>query len=272
MAGHERPEIVRVVGASDAKPALLALLAIVALIGTAVWKPWPSTPGWADLPAAAEPAVTAPVAGETADPAVVMVGGIQPILGLDTSVMGLADGHRAWGVAAAYVPVWQIAVAARRRLPSVAPVVDWKAAEPLHRVEIPATAQAVATVALAVTWPSDALPRDIRLFYRTAAVQVGAELSVRPRTREMPLLRPFPGVAMFAWQAGSDVVDPSHLSWSRAPGVFYLPPSEPPPVRPRDWLTLGWPAGEYEFRVENVDGGTSSVGFSLRGASAAPIP
>jgi hypothetical protein len=276
MAGHERPEVVRVVGASHAKPALVALLVIVALIGMATWKPWASGPRVRARPAPAEvavqPAITPPGPARTPDEAVVTLGGVQPILALDTSIMGFVDGHRAWGVAAAYVPVSQIAVAARRRLPSVTPVVDWKAAEPAHRPDIPATTQAVATVALAVTWPSGTLPSDIRLFYRTPAVQVGPELSVRPRTREIPLVRPFPGIAMFEWQAGSDVVDPSHLSWSRASGVFYLPPSEPLPLRPREWLTSGWLAGEYEFRVQNVDGRTSTVRFSLRGASEAPFP
>jgi hypothetical protein len=272
MASHERPEVVRVVGASSAKPALVALLVIVVLIGMAAWKPWASAPerrpALADV--AAQPLVT-PVAAETPYGAIV-VQGVQPIVALDTSIMGFIDGHRAWGVAAAYVPVSQIAVAARKHLPSVTPVVDWKATAAAHRTEIPATAQAVATVALAVTWPSDTLPTDIRLFYRTPAVQVGPELSVRPRTREIPLVRPFPGIAMFDWQAGSDVVDPSHLSWSRASGVFYLPASEPLPVRPRDWLGSGWLAGDYEFRVQNVDGRLSTVPFSLRGASEAPVP
>jgi hypothetical protein len=154
----------------------------------------------------------------------------------------------------------------------VTPVVDWKAAEPAHRPEIPATAQAVATVALAVTWPSGTLPSDIRLFFRSPGVQNGPELSTRLRTREMSLVRPLPGIAMFEWQAGSAVVDPSHLSWSRASGVFYLPPSEPLPVRPRDWLTSGWLAGDYEFRVQDIDGRTSTVRFSLRGASKTFVP
>ncbi len=272
MAGQERPEVARVVGASHARPALVALLAIVVLIGTAVWKPWSRTAESEDRPVAAEPAATPAVAVQAQDAAAVTVAGVLPILGLDTSVMGFADGHNAWGVAAAYVPVSQIAVAARKRLPSVTPVVDWRAADPRRRVELPGSAQAVAAVALAVTWPSDTLPRDIRLFYRTPAVQVGPELSVRPRTREIPLLRPFPGIAMFAWDGGSGAVDPSRLSWSRAPGVFYLPPSQPLPSRPRDWLASGWPAGEYEFRVQNVDGMTSTVRFSLRGASQAPDP
>jgi hypothetical protein len=264
MAGQEHPVLARVDSTQRAQPAIVALLAIVALIGTAVWKPWASVsearPG--PTAVAAQPAIT-PEPAQTPYGAIV-VEGVEPIVALDTSIMGFADGHRSWGVAAAYVPVSQVAVAARKRLPSVTPVVDWKAAEPVHPVGIPATPQAVAIVALAVTWPSDILPRDIRLFYRTVAVQVGPELSTRVRTREMPLLRPLPGIAMFAWQAGSDVVDPSHLSWSRAPGVFYLPPSALP-VRPRDWLTAGWPAGEYEFRVENADGELSRVRFLLGG-------
>jgi hypothetical protein len=265
MAGQEHPVLARVASAQRAQPAIIAFLAIVALIATAVWKPWAGV-------SEARPGPTAVAAqpGITPEPAQtpygsVLVEGVQPILALDTSIMGFADGHRSWGVAAAYVPVSQVAIAARKRLPSVTPVVDWKAADPVHRPEVPATAQAVAVVALAVTWPSDTLPRDIRLFYRTATVQAGPELSTRARTREMPLLRPLPGIAMFAWQAGSDVVDPSHLSWSRAPGVFYLPPSAALPVRPRDWLTAGWPGGEYEFRVENADGALSQVRFSLGG-------
>src|SRR5205809_5303558 len=109
MAGHERPEVVRVVGASYAKPAVFALAAIVALIGTAVWKPWPSSSdpraGQARAVVAAQPVITSASPAQPPEPAVVTVEGVQPILGLDTSIMGQADGHEAWGVAAAYVPV-----------------------------------------------------------------------------------------------------------------------------------------------------------------------
>jgi hypothetical protein len=202
----------------------------------------------------------------TADAVIVTVTGDQPIAGLDISRMGLADAHRAWGVAAAYVPVTQIAVATRRRLSSVRPVVLWQAVEPGRRVELPATGQAVATVALAATWPSARSPREIRLFYRSPGVQNGPELSTRLRTREMSLVRPLPGIAMFAWQADGEAVDASDAAWTHASGVFYLPPSDPFPTRPRHWLTSGWPAGAYEFRVTDADG-TSVVAFWLRGAS-----
>jgi hypothetical protein len=276
MAGHERSEITRVVPARRSEPAVVALLAIVALIGAALWKPWANAPDAQPRPAPADllvgPAVAPPGAAHSPDSALVTVAGVQPILALDTSIMGLADGHRGWGVAAAYVPVTQIAVATRRRLSSIRPVVDWQAVEPGRRLDIPATAQAVATVGLAITWPSGTSPRDIRLFYRTAAVKAGPELSVRPRTREIPLFRPLPGVAMFTWQPASGVVDPSRFSWSRSPGIFYLPPSESLPTRPRDWLRSGWPAGEYQFRVECADWESVNFRFSLRGTTGAPLP
>jgi len=276
MAGPGRPEIARVVPAPRAEPALVALLAIVVLVGAAIWKPWASGSDALARPVPAEvlvqPRTTPRAAAPTADVAIVTVTGDQPIAGLDISRMGLADGHRAWGVASAYVPVTQVAVATRRRLSSVRPLVDWRAVEPGDpvepgdRVELPATGQAISTVALAVTWPSAMSPHEIRLFYRSPGVQNGPESSTRLRTREMSLVRPLPGIAMFAWQADGDAVDTSQAAWTDASGVFYLPPSEPLPTRPRHWLVSGWLAGAYEFRVTDADG-ISVIAFWLRGSS-----
>ncbi len=282
MAIQDRPEVVRVTPGARAEPLLVALLAVVVLVGAAIWKPWANGPDAPARPVPAEvvvqPRTTPRAAAPTADAAIVTVTGDQPIAGLDISRMGLADAHRAWGVAAAYVPVTQIAVATRRRLSSVRPVVDWHAVEPGNRAEpgdrahpgkrldLPATGQAVATVALAVTWPSAKSPREIRLFYRSPGVQNGPELSTRLRTREMSLVRPLPGIAMFSWQADGEAVDTSEVAWTHASGVFYLPPSDPLPTRPRHWLVSGWPAGAYEFRVTDGEG-TYVVAFWLRGAS-----
>lgn len=284
MAIQDHPELVRVIPGARAEPALVAMLAVVVLVGAAIWKPWASGPDAparpVPLPAAVvvQPRTTPRAAPPTADAAIVTVTGDQPIAGLDISSMGLADGHRAWGVAAAYVPVTQVAVATRRRLSSVRPVVDWRAVEPgnraepdnrtepNNRVELPATGQAVATVALGVTWPSAMSPRAIRLFYLSPGVQNGPELSTRLRTREMSLVRPLPGIAMFEWQADGNAVETSDAAWTDASGVFYLPPSDPLPTRPRHWLISGWPAGAYEFRVTDADG-TTLVAFWLRGAS-----
>ena len=276
MAVQDRPEVVRVMPSARAEPALVGLLAVVVLVGAAVWKPWAYGPDAQARPVPAEvvvqPRTTPRAATPIADAAIVIVTGDQPIAGLDISRMGLADAHRAWGVAAAYVPVTQIAVATRRRLSSVRPVVDWQAvesgnqAEPGNRVELPGTGQAIATVALAVTWPSGRSPHEIRLFYRSPGVQNGPELSTRLTTREMSLVRPLPGIAMFAWQADGYAVDNSDAAWTDASGVFYLPPSDPLPTRPRHWLTSGWPAGAYEFRVTDADG-TTVVAFWLRGSS-----
>jgi hypothetical protein len=282
MAVQDRPEVVRVVPGARAEPALVALLAVVVLAGAAIWKPWASG---SDAPArplpaqiVVQPRITPRAATPIADAAIVTVTGDQPIAGLDILRMGLADAHRGWGVAAAYVPVTQIAVATRRRLSSVRPVVDWQSVEPgnraepndlakpNNRVELPAAGQAVATVALAVTWPSGRSPHEIRLFYRSPGVQNGPELSTRLRTREMSLVRPLPGIAMFAWQAYGNAVDTGDAAWTEASGVFYLPPSDPLPTRPRHWLVSGWPAGAYEFRVTDADG-TSVIAFWLRGAS-----
>lgn len=275
MAVQDRPEVVRVPGAG-AEPALVALLAVVVLVGAAIWKPWANGPDTLARPVPAEvvvqPRTTPRAAAPITDAAIVTVAGDQPIAGLDISIMGLADTHRAWGVAAAYVPVTQIAVATRRRLSSIRPVVDWQAVGPGsrielgNRVELPGTGQAISTVALAVTWPSGRSPHEIRLFYRSPGVQNGPELSTRLRTREMSLVRPLPGIAMFSWQADGEAVDSSEAAWTHASGVFYLPPSDPLPTRPRHWLTSGWPAGAYEFRVTDADG-TSVVAFWLRGAS-----
>ena len=282
MAIQDRPEVVRVIPGARAKPAFVALMVVVVLVGAAIWKPWANGP---DAPARTVPAevvvqprTTPRAAAPTAHQVIVTVTGDQPIAGLDISRMGLADAHRGWGVAAAYVPVTQIAVATRRRLSSVRPIVDWRAVEPGNRakpgnraesgnrVEIPATGQAVATVALAVTWPSGRSPHEIRLFYRSPGVQNGPELSTRLRTREMSLVRPLPGIAMFAWQGDGNAVDTSDAAWKDASGVFYLPPSDPLPTRPRHWLTSGWPAGAYEFRVMDAEE-TTVVAFWLRGWS-----
>jgi hypothetical protein len=276
MAIQDRPEVVRVMPGARAEPALVALLAVVVLVGAAIWKPWASGSDALAHPVPAEvvvqPRTTPRAAPPTADAAIVTVTGDQPIAGLDISRMGLADAHRGWGVAAAHVPVTQIAVATRRRLSSVRPVVDWHAVEagnrvePANRVELPATGQAISTVALAVTWPSAVSPHEIRLFYRSPGVQNGPELSTRLRTREMSLVRPLPGIAMSSWQADGNAVDTSDAPWTHASGVFYLPPSDPLPTRPRHWLTSGWPAGAYAFRVTDA-GGTYVVAFWLRGAS-----
>jgi hypothetical protein len=276
MAVQDRPEVVRVIPGARAEPVLVAVLAVTVLVGAAIWKPWSNGPDAVARQVPAEvvvqPRITPRAATPIADGVIVTVRGDQPIAGLDISRMGLADAHRAWGVAAAYVPVTQIAVATRRRLSSVRPVVDWHAVEPGNpvapgnRVELPATGQAISTVALAVTWPSTKSPRDIRLFYRSPGVQNEPELSTRLRTREMSLVRPLPGIAMFSWQADGEAVDTSDAAWTHASGVFYLPPSDPLPTRPRHWLTSGWPAGAYEFRVTDADG-TSVVAFWLRGAS-----
>jgi hypothetical protein len=276
MAVQDRPEVVRVIPGARAEPALVALLVVVVLVGAAIWKPWASG---SDAPArplpaqvVVQPLITPRAATPIADAAIVTVTGDQPITGLDISRMGLADAHRGWGVAAAYVPVTQIAVATRRRLSSVRPIVEWQAVEPGNpvdpgnRVELPATGQAVATVALAVTWPSGRSPHEIRLFYRSPGVQNGPELSTRLRTREMSLVRPLPGIAMFAWQGDGNAVDTSDAAWTDASGVFYLPPSDPLPTRPRHWLTSGWPAGAYEFRVMDAEE-TTVVAFWLRGWS-----
>jgi hypothetical protein len=282
MAVQDQPEVVRVIPGARAEPALVALLAVVVLVGAAIWKPWANESDAQARPVPAkvvvQPRTTPRAPAPTAQAAVVTVTGDQPIAGLDISRMDLADAHRAWGVAAAYVPVTQIAVATRRRLSSVRPAVDWHAVEPGNRVEsgntvepgnpveLPATGQAVTIVALAVTWPSGRSPHEIRLFYRSPGVQIGPELSTRLGTREMSLVRPLPGIAMFSWQADGEAVDTSRGARTDASGVFYLPPSDPLPTRPRHWLTSGWPAGAYEFRVTDADG-TSVVAFRLRGAS-----
>jgi hypothetical protein len=276
MAAQDQPQVERVMPGARAEPAFVALMVVVVLVGAAIWKPWANGPaalaGPAPAQVAVQPRTTPRTVASTADAAIVIVTGDQPIAGLDVSTMGLADGHRAWGVAAAYVPVTQIAVATRRRLSSVRPVVEWQAvqpsdrAEPGNRVELPGAGQAIAIVALAVTWPAGRSPREIRLFYRSPGVQNGPELSTRLRTREMSLVRPLPGIAMFAWQADGKTLDTSEAAWRHASGAFYLPPSDPLPTRPRHWLTSGWPAGAYEFRVTDAVG-TSVIAMWLRGAS-----
>jgi hypothetical protein len=270
MAVQDRPEVVRVMPGARAEPALVALLAVVVLVGAAIWKPWANGPDALARPVPAEvvvqPRTTPRAAAPVADAAIVTVAGDQPIAAVDLSIMGSVDSHEDWGVSAAFVPITEIAVATRKRLPSVEAKVDWTAIEPGRRVEIAASRAAIATVALAVTWQAMRPPREVRLFYLGApGTSEGAGNA--GEAREVQLLRPLPRIVTLERRVGREHFHPSErVVWPYLSGVFYLPPSGPLPARPRDWLSAGWPAGEYEFRVTDADG-TVVIPFGLRGSS-----
>jgi hypothetical protein len=150
---------------------------------------------------------------------------------------------------------------------------DWSAVEPGRGVEIPASGAAIATVALAVTWPGIPPPREVRLFYfgpRASSEKAGDARGAR-KAREVELLRPLPRIVTLARRGGREHFHPSErVAWPYLSGVLYLPPSGPLPARPRDWLSAGWPAGEYEFRVTRADGGIVHARFLLGGSASSP--
>jgi hypothetical protein len=270
MTGQDRLEVERVLPGTRVEPALVALVAIVALVGAATWKPWAdpddatTTPiGPVPAQAAAQSLVTTTPA-PTAEAVVLGPTGVQPIAALNLSTMGVADSHEGWGVSVAYLPITNIAVATRKRLPSVTPMVEWTAVEPDRPVELPAAVPAIATVAVAVTWPSSPPPRNVRLFYLGRAPEAS-------EGREVDLLRPLPRIVTLARRGGREHFHPSErVAWPYLSGVFYLPPSGSLPARPRDWLSSGWPAGEYEFRVTRADGGIVHARFLLGGSASSP--
>jgi hypothetical protein len=267
MAVQDRPEVVRVIARPRVEPALVVLVAIVALVSAAIWKPWTETAKDPVRPARAEidggsPRVVMPTL--TVEAVVLGSAGERSIAALDLSIIGSVDSHEGWGVSAAYVPITDIAVATRKRLPSVKPTVEWTAVEPGRRVEVPVSGPAIATVAIAVTWPSSLPPRDVRLFHLRPRGS-GSD----PASREVELLRPLPRIVTLTRRGGREHFHPSErVAWPFLSGVFYLPPSGPLPARPRDWLSAGWPAGEYEFRVTRADGEVVKVRFFMRGGGA----
>jgi hypothetical protein len=265
MAVQDRPEVVRVLAHARVEPALVVLVAIVTLVSAAIWKPWTEAAKVQARPAAAEidDQAHGVVTPAPTDEAVVLgSAGVRHIAALDISHMGPIDPHERWGVSAAYIPITEIALATRKRLPSVKPSVGWSALEPDARhVEIPSPGPAIAAAALAVTWPDIPPPSEVRLSY-LGPRGLGGESS---GAREVELLRPLPRFVTLAQRGGREHFHPSErMAWPYLSGVFYLPPWGSVPTRPRDWLRAGWPAGAYEFRVTGADG-TFVIPFWLRG-------
>ena len=277
MTAEDRPEVVRI-PRPRFDPAVIVLAAIVALVGVATWKPW-------DVPSrsVASLAPTLPTSGVPgfagATPPTVDVAGlgstpIPLIAGLDFSSVGLVDPQEEWGVAAAYVQVTDVAVAARTRMPSVEPTLDWSAVEPGGPLRLPHLPNgdhpAIATVALAATWPAGPVPTSVRLYYRGVPPGTLTQLGA---AREVGLLRPLPLIVRLATGTGRAHFYPSEsLAWERLSGVFFLPPTGPLPTAPSGWLRSGWPAGAYEFRIDGTDGSTSSLPFVLEGGAGTPLP
>lgn len=209
----------------------------LAFVTAALWKPWPAgTAG----PRPPSPVVAAPWA---AAPGPVLVGPATPS-GLDLSFIGPLDTHRAWGVAAAYVPrrVLRDALVAGRS--TVVPVADWTlagAADPVTLNHPDSIA-----VAVAVTWPSSVRPSSVAL------LGVGG-----PR----PLGDPLPALATRAGPAPAvrDAVD--QVAWSAVSGAFFLPPTAPSGLA--GWLGGGWPSGTYTFLVEMAGGGRILLPFRI---------
>ncbi len=115
------------------EPAAVVILAAVVIMAAGLWKPWGAAA--APLPTSALGASAAAGIGAAGRPFPAVSGLLTeapslrtapaPSLdGLGLSFMGVTDLHRAWGVAAAYVPRGVIRDAARRGQADVTPVVD----------------------------------------------------------------------------------------------------------------------------------------------------
>ena len=260
------PALVRVGGRNGWRPALLVAGAVVVLLAAAIVKPWetgrPDLARSTPLPGGTDggllPAVTSGTAasgatrsaGPTASPSQLTFNG------LDLAIMGSTDPHAAWGVAVAYVSRTQFVNAAAGRSPTITPVVSWQLIEMRFLASGPLLDQppvldhpGVTSIAIAATWPAEARPIAIRLFY------VGPPGS-------QPTGRPAPS-ATSEIKLGKSVATRLAIAGGGTPGAgaasgdFYFAPTTLA-TDPAGWVANGWPVGTYTFQVY-VDGGVPRV-------------
>jgi hypothetical protein len=265
---RDRPVVVRVASRRRVEPALVVAVLVLTLVGVALWKPWVNGDRDADSAPPRATGLGAAVASDAPRPAAVAAtprqrGGavtraLPALYGLDLAYMGTADPHAAWGIAVAYAPTGNIALAVAGRRPTITPVVDWEAqqgrAVPDPIMDHPRTV----TIAVAVTWPHMPPPRAVRLVQTGMIASTGGAVTRLPAAQPIPLSEPLPLLVRLA-------VGPAPgIDWELISGTFYLP-SEGPPTDVRGWLTGGWHPGAYAFVVTQSDGSTRSLSFVLRG-------
>jgi hypothetical protein len=246
----------------------------LAVIGAAMWKPWAAS----DAPRVAVGPASSPMVLESITPS---FGQSSPngrppgtdapaaadrraSFGLDLASIGGRVERASWGVAAAYVPVAEIIRAEAIGRPWVTPVVNWQSLAPDNYVRGPTLDRdETATVALAVTWPAESGPRSIELEYIGPAAR-GVARATSDLPRMVPLSASLPRLMSTVPSEWLAIEGPGPLVWERQSGTLFLP-SEETASTPADWLTGGWPPGEYAFRLELDDGSLARLPFVLGG-------
>lgn len=200
-----------------------------------------------------------------------------PVLaGLDFTSTGLADAHRAWGVATAYVPRSAIVSAVRLGLATVDPSVDWLPGSAGTR-SAPATshgasgtgrgasgldAPASVAVAVAATWPSTVRPVSVDLIDLGAAPSISGGSGRGRPAATVPLVNPLAAIVRMTPAGLDGVIALARVPWQLQPGTFFLPAADLP-VAPAGWLTSAWRAGAYEFRVTLRTGHVIRLPFAI---------
>jgi hypothetical protein len=234
------------------EPAAIVLVIAIAVVATALWKPWgagPASDALAEARVPAPPTTTATggTAGSSAAVAVARDRAFRatgtfapPFAGLDLTFMGVADTHRAWGVAAAYVPHERIASNIAHGLSTVTPVVDWVSETPPGIGTRPVLNHLdTSAVAIGVTWPDGEAPGSVRL------IALDARLTIR-------LDYPLPQLAHLAVSGSRHGAALDPTADPPQSGTFFLPPSGVP-TNLSGWQTRGWAPGSYAFEVTGAD-------------------
>ncbi len=268
------------VPAGGRRSPIIVLVAAIALVGLSFWKPWVGSPSASPGGSTSNPsvrptmAVDRPAGGRsTPMPVESPYEGqaLRPRLmfaGLDLSTMGLADGHRTWGVSAATVLRPSVVRAVLLDAVTVTPTPAWSpsggspGARPVPIAATNLTPPGSITVALAVTWPHGIRPSAVRLLeLATPAPMSGGSGKGRP-ARLVPLSDPLPAIVRTMPDGVEAVWAASRVRWPLESGTFFLPPVALPDD-PAGWLTAGWEPGDYEFRVTLSTGTVRILRFRL---------
>ncbi len=253
---------------------LSVVVVALAVIGVGVWKPWAAIdPARQAVGPASSPLVLgsiAPSFGPSSpnrrppDADAPAAGDRPASFGLSLASMGDRVERASWGVAAAYVPLAEIVQAETIGRPWVTPVVNWQSLAPDNHVRGPILDRdGTATVALAVTWPADSGPRSVELEYIGPAAR-GVARATPDLPRMVPLGASLPRLMSRVPSEWLAIEGPGQLVWERQSGSFFLPAEETAST-PADWLTGGWPPGEYAFWLELDDGSLARLPFVLGG-------
>ncbi len=189
--------------------------------------------------------------------------GLPLVAGLDLSWMGIADPHRAWGMAAALIPRNLVVDAIAHHEAAITPVVDWSILLPPRQPSPPVLNERNSVVvALAVTWPSGVQPTAVQLHYLGTRGSVDGGTGHGRPAESIDLLAPLPPlVGPLGAQLDHGDREPDR-PWELLSGTFFLPPSELP-SKPAGWLRAGWAVGPYAFVVTRSDGSITTLPFAI---------